>query len=201
MTARGYTPLSSTLYLALRLSISGYIGDHRIPEPPAERGGNEREATRDNRSNPWRTPPMSINVDDVEALRSILSALPKHQPKQVSKQEAITSLASELAAAQRRGYSADDLAQLMAERGIEINGPTLRNCLRRLKKTRRSRSKGDAQRAAGGATSSAPSAVSDDTKTAAMNTAESAKLSAPAQPRSSEAPRSVGSGSTRVDGR
>ena len=31
---------------------------------------------------------MSISVDDVEALRSILSSLPRHQPEQVSKQEA-----------------------------------------------------------------------------------------------------------------
>ncbi len=84
---------------------------------------------------------MSISVDDVEALRSILSSLPRHQPKQVSKQEAIASLVSELAAAQRRGYSADDLARLMSEKGIDINGPTLRNCLRRLRKKRRARDK------------------------------------------------------------
>ena len=81
---------------------------------------------------------MPISVDDVEELRSILSALPKHQPKQLSKQEAIASLASELGAAQRRGYSSDELAQLMVEKGIDINGPTLRNCLRRLRKRRRS---------------------------------------------------------------
>jgi hypothetical protein len=63
----------------------------------------------------------------------------------VSKQEAIASLVSELAAAQRRGYSADDLARLMSEKGIDINGPTLRNCLRRLRKKRRARDKAAAR--------------------------------------------------------
>jgi hypothetical protein len=93
---------------------------------------------------------MPISVDDVEELRSILSALPKHQQKQLSKQEAIASLASELGAAQRRGYSSDELAQLMVEKGIDINGPTLRNCLRRLRKRRRSRDKNSAPSATSG---------------------------------------------------
>jgi hypothetical protein len=105
---------------------------------------------------------MSISVDDVEALRSILTSLPRHQPKQVSKQEAIASLVSELAAAQRRGYSADDLARLMSEKGIDINGPTLRNCLRRLRKKRRARDKAAArQPSATAAPASSPITVGD----------------------------------------
>lgn len=107
---------------------------------------------------------MSISVDDVEALRSILTSLPRNQPKQVSKQEAIASLVSELAGAQRRGYSADDLAQLMSEKGIDINGPTLRNCLRRLRKKRRARDKAKAPRASGGTIAASSAATSLDKK-------------------------------------
>jgi hypothetical protein len=105
---------------------------------------------------------MPISTDDVEALRSILASLPRNQPKQVSKQEAIASLVSELGAAQRRGYSADDLARLMSEKGIEVNGPTLRNCLRRLRKKRRPHDKTRAREASADSTPVAsPAPVAD----------------------------------------
>jgi hypothetical protein len=80
---------------------------------------------------------MSITVDDIEALRRVLAELPRHQPKQVSKQEAVALLAAELGAAQRRGYKPDQLAELFAERGIMINAATLRGYLRRTRKSRR----------------------------------------------------------------
>ena len=79
---------------------------------------------------------MSISTDDVEALRSVLSALPRHQPKTLTKQQAIAALASEIAAAQRRGYPAGDLAQLLSEKGIDVNGPMLRHYLRKIRKPR-----------------------------------------------------------------
>ncbi len=122
---------------------------------------------------------MSISVDDVESLRSILSALPRHQPKQVSKQEAIASLVSELAAAQRRGYSADDLARLMSEKGIEINGPTLRNCLRRLRKKRRARDKPQIGEVSAGPTPAASSASSGQKNGPADTSASTSRLSMP----------------------
>jgi len=119
---------------------------------------------------------MPISVDDVESLRSILSALPRHQPKQVSKQEAITSLVSELAAAQRRGYSADDLARLMSENGIDINGPTLRNCLRRLRKKRRARDKAKTPQASGGTIAGSSATASTDKKAANGASAEAPRV-------------------------
>jgi hypothetical protein len=92
---------------------------------------------------------MSISTDDVEALRSMLSALPRHQPKMLTKQQAIAALASEIAAAQRRGYPAGDLAQLLSEKGIDVNGPMLRHYLRKIRKPR---SRPSAQTAAKSAT-------------------------------------------------
>jgi hypothetical protein len=123
---------------------------------------------------------MSISVDDVEALRSILSSLPRHQPKQVSKQEAIAALVSELAAAQRRGYSADDLARLMSEKGIDINGPTLRNCLRRLRKKRRARDKAKARQPNAARAPASTATTAGDKKVPAVAGTEAPKQPAPA---------------------
>lgn len=80
---------------------------------------------------------MPISVDDVETIRNALRALPRNEPKQVTKQEAIASLASELGAAQRRGYSAEDLARLISEKGIEINSMALKNYLRQSRKPKK----------------------------------------------------------------
>lgn len=52
---------------------------------------------------------MAITIDDVEALKRELEELPRNQPRQVTKQEAIAMLASHLGAAKRRGYSSEEL--------------------------------------------------------------------------------------------
>jgi hypothetical protein len=80
---------------------------------------------------------MPINVDDVEAIRNMLSGLPRNQPKQMTKHQAIEALASELGAAQRRGYSAGDLARLISERGIDVSGTMLKHYLRRIRRPRK----------------------------------------------------------------
>ena len=82
---------------------------------------------------------MAITIDDIEALRRRLTELPRNQPREVSKQEAVALLASELGAARRRGYSPEELAQLMSEQGVAINGATLRGYLRRTRRTRKGR--------------------------------------------------------------
>ena len=90
---------------------------------------------------------MAITIEDIEALRRKITELPRHQARQVSKQEAITLLATELGAARRRGYSPDELAQLMSEQGVAINAATLRGYLRRNRRSRKPR--GGAKAAAG----------------------------------------------------
>jgi hypothetical protein len=74
---------------------------------------------------------MSVTIEDIEALRQILAELPRHQPAQVSKQEAIALLSSELGGARRQGYSPEELARILSERGLGINAATLRGYLRR----------------------------------------------------------------------
>jgi len=82
---------------------------------------------------------MAITIDDIEALRRRLTELPRNQPREVSKQEVVILLASELGAARRRGYSPEELARLMSEQGIAINAATLRGYLRRKRRSRKGR--------------------------------------------------------------
>jgi len=82
---------------------------------------------------------MAITIDDIEALRRRLTELPRNQPREVSKQEAVILLASELGAARRRGYSPEELARLMSEQGVAINAATLRGYLRRKRRGRKGR--------------------------------------------------------------
>lgn len=79
---------------------------------------------------------MAITLDDIEALRRKLAELPRHQAREVSKQEAIALLATELGSARRRGYSPEDLAQLLSEQGVAINAATLRGYLRKNRRNR-----------------------------------------------------------------
>lgn len=79
---------------------------------------------------------MAITIEDIEALRRKLAELPRHQAREVSKQEAIALLATELGSARRRGYSPDELAQLLSERGVAINAATLRGYLRKNRRNR-----------------------------------------------------------------
>ena len=76
---------------------------------------------------------MSITVQDVEALRSLLAGLPRHEAREVTKQEAVALLASEIRAAQRRGYPPEEIARILSEKGVPINVATLRGYLRRTK--------------------------------------------------------------------
>jgi hypothetical protein len=132
----------SLLYLALRSNNSGRTDLTRIPSESAEQLRCRRATTIDrcattDHINFGGT--MAITIDDIEALRRRLAELPRNQPTQVSKQEAIALLATELGAARRRGYSPDDLAQMLSEQGVAINAATLRGYLRRNQRTRKRR--------------------------------------------------------------
>jgi len=97
---------------------------------------------------------MPLTADDLEILRRELSELPTTRPRTVTKQRAIAELAPELAAAQRRGYTVEDLAQLLADRGLSMTPGTLRGYLRRNRKKRRAGKRGElaSQQSTGGTT-------------------------------------------------
>ena len=68
---------------------------------------------------------MAFSTDDLEALRRDLAQLPPARPKSVSNRDAVGALTSELAAAQRLGYSVDDLAQLLSSKGLRMTAGTI----------------------------------------------------------------------------
>ena len=77
---------------------------------------------------------MPFSVDDLEMLRRDLAQLPPNRPKTVSKHAAVVALVSELAAAQRLGYSVEELAELLSGKGLQMTPGTLRSYLRRARK-------------------------------------------------------------------
>ena len=103
---------------------------------------------------------MTVTVEDIEALRRVLAELPRHQPKEVSKQEAIALLASELGTARRRGYKPDELAQILSDRGVAINAATLRGYLRR-NRWSRGKPEGKAESGRGGSKTQSPTQRGD----------------------------------------
>jgi hypothetical protein len=111
---------------------------------------------------------MAITIEDIEALRRRLAELPRNQPREVTKQEAVSLLASELGAARRRGYSPEDLAQLLSEQGVMINAATLRGYLRRKRKARKT-----------SATKAAPPPIPSEAATESRASAPESPASAP----------------------
>ena len=80
---------------------------------------------------------MAFSTDDLEALRRDLAQLPPARPKSVSNRDAVGALTSELAAAQRLGYSVDDLAQLLSSKGLRMTAGTLKGYLQQARKKKR----------------------------------------------------------------
>jgi hypothetical protein len=78
---------------------------------------------------------MPLAADDLAILRRELSELPTTRPRTVTKQRAIAEPA--LAPAQRRHYTVEDLAQLLADRGLAMSAGSLRGYLLRNRKRRR----------------------------------------------------------------
>lgn len=81
---------------------------------------------------------MPFSTDDLEALRRDLAELPPARPKNVSNRDAVGALTSELAAAQRLGYSVEELAQLLSNKGLRMTAGTLKGYLQQARKKKRS---------------------------------------------------------------
>ncbi len=81
---------------------------------------------------------MGYPLAQIETVKAQLSELPvaNVQTRDVSKQEAIKLLARDITGLQRKGYSLDQVAALLSERGIPINTGTLKSYMRRTKRKR-----------------------------------------------------------------
>jgi hypothetical protein len=133
MTAHVYARRSCILNLALRLNHSGFCVHKRI----RRRGANEianveatsEQVTARTLATTSKETPMAFSTDDLEALRRDLAQLLPNRPKSVSNRDAVGELTSELAAAQRRGYGVEDLAQLLCTKGLRMTAGTLKGYL------------------------------------------------------------------------
>ena len=78
---------------------------------------------------------MPLTVEEIERIAAELKDLPPIENKQrlVSKQEAVKLLAKEIASLQQRGYTFEQVAGLLHERGLELNTRTLKSYLQRAK--------------------------------------------------------------------
>jgi hypothetical protein len=110
---------------------------------------------------------MGLSRDQVEQLRSTLKAVPKAPAASLdtTKQDAVKLLAREIEGLQRRGYSLEQIAEMLKGGGLVVSTPTLKSYLSRAK-TMRERSKGAGRRrkAAGGATAPATADVASVVK-------------------------------------
>ncbi len=80
---------------------------------------------------------MKYSAEQLEAVAAELRQLPPvKNAKTLSKQDAIRVLAEELLALKSRGYTLDQIAEALGQRGIEISTPTLKNYLNRTKAKR-----------------------------------------------------------------
>lgn len=78
---------------------------------------------------------MEITVEQVERIAEKLRALPPIENKQrvVSKQESIKMLTAEIAGLRQRGYTLEQIAELLTAEQLEIGAPTLKSYLQRSK--------------------------------------------------------------------
>jgi hypothetical protein len=76
---------------------------------------------------------MGITVEQVETIAAKLRALPpvENRKRVVSKQESIRMLIGEIAALRERGYTLEQVAELLTADHLEIGAPTLKSYLQR----------------------------------------------------------------------
>jgi hypothetical protein len=69
----------------------------------------------------------SINPSAVDDAASILDDLPEKEKESFSLREAVTELQEQIKSALAKGYSYEDVAELLAKKGIDISASTLKN--------------------------------------------------------------------------
>jgi len=76
---------------------------------------------------------MGVTVEQVETIAAKLRELPPIENKKrvVSKQESIRMLTGEIAALRERGYTLEQVAELLTADHLEIGAPTLKSYLQR----------------------------------------------------------------------
>jgi hypothetical protein len=78
---------------------------------------------------------MEYTLETARRLAEELRAIPAKDPskRRLDKQGMVRELAQELSALQRRGYTIEEIAESLRERGLDLTTPTLKNYLQRAK--------------------------------------------------------------------
>lgn len=74
-----------------------------------------------------RSKAVNVNKQSVEQAGSYLQELPEKPKENLSLREAVGQLRDQIQAALAKGYSYDDLAKMLTEKGIEISATTLKS--------------------------------------------------------------------------
>ena len=95
---------------------------------------------------------MEYTIEQIDQVGAGLLALPPldASKRKLDKQAAVRRIKDQIATAQQRGYTLEQIAQNMTELGIQITTPTLKSYLQRAKKTGGRGAQGAARRAAPG---------------------------------------------------
>lgn len=67
-----------------------------------------------------------IRIDLIDQVQQVLDALPKHQPDEVTKSQAIERLLPQIRESQSKGYSLVAIGKVLTERGIPVTPGALR---------------------------------------------------------------------------
>ena len=76
---------------------------------------------------------MPITLEQIEKISTELKELPpiENRQQQVSKQEAVKRLANDINDLQKRGYTLEQIADLLKSKGLDIGTKTLKSYLQR----------------------------------------------------------------------
>ena len=79
---------------------------------------------------------MEYTLEAARQLAEELRAIPPKDPskRRLDKQGMVKELTDEIIALQQRGYTIEEVAESLRERGLEITTPTLKNYLQRVKR-------------------------------------------------------------------
>jgi hypothetical protein len=95
---------------------------------------------------------MEYTIEQIDQVGAGLLALPPldASKRKLDKQAAVRRIKDQIATAQQRGYTLEQIAQNMTELGIQITTPTLKSYLQRAKKAGGRGAQGAARRPAPG---------------------------------------------------
>ena len=78
---------------------------------------------------------MKFNVDKIQAVAKKLDAMPRIEKaaKELSKQDTIKALSKHIESMQKRGYSLEQIGDILRAEGIEVANTTLKSYLLKAK--------------------------------------------------------------------